>query len=262
MDTHRRIHAVTIKVPSRGRRVRAECPTLGEDVVADIEPAVATDAPRRRLTRALRAVCQKHGVYGLVVRYKGVGPELRIPPPIDFAFEPVELDETQPSLLVLLKHAHRDKEAYEPGTGRSTVRYLVLKFARPLVTAMDDMRSGIFDVVGASGMVGIALVVLSVPVLVVRRAVCAWRDGRWFLVPSGVVVRRPVVGSFERRLRRCAAEDSILIMMHAPGGWHAVIFHAGSEYARWMSDTEAAALLSAWQSPLDAPDDDQLRGVL
>jgi hypothetical protein len=103
------------------------------------------------------------------------------------------------------------------------------------------------------GPIGIAIALVVTPIVLLARFFSWFESGTWFIVPSGIVVRRPTFGVAYPLSDYFTRRDSILQIEPMRPGWRVTLYRPDCPAQRIVTDLECNVLLAAWQSPLEPP---------
>ncbi|MFO0972341.1 MAG: hypothetical protein U1A27_02720 [Phycisphaerae bacterium] len=181
---------------------------------------------------------------------------LTVPPAINVQFEPLLLDEGDPTVRQLLDAPSAEAAAprghFRPFSifRRVGVRYGLLAMF-PFLFQLPNL------LIQARRHWWVACITLGSILLTLVIVALVNRPMQWFVVPGGVIVRRGRGLRGPSVLRRYTAADASLVLIGMPriygGGWKVTLGAARGSPARLMTPLEAGVLLAAWRSPLPAP---------
>lgn len=257
-----RCHIVGVPQGVPTREVRAACDTLSRECLDDITLAVRTWRDHGNLAVALSSVIKRFQLPGLtVVRSPRSDQECTIPEPAVLPFEPTDLDETHPALVPLSEQLWPSDARAQP-CPRPSRRHRVLRSVVAPGLAIVFLSFYLFLEFGQFGSFFTNLVIILSMGLIAAAvwAVLSWRNGHWFVVPGGVVVRRSIIGWLSRRSRLYTPGNSILFVERTWPDWQATICEGYQSVGRSLTDVERAVLLAAWRSPVEPPDLSELFG--
>lgn len=248
----------------RGVRNELGCVSSGElgppvTAAVQLAGAMTGDAAFREITKIL----VEQGRAGVTFRICPKESTVSIDP-VRVTFEPLALDETESAFVGLDERAtNSESDASTVQSKRRLNKYvrskggwfvlvlLGLFLGFELFQSIRRNRAD-FDLLMWGGLfLGYLLMPSLRPLLFTKQ---------WFLVPSGIVLRRPKgiwksgwnIRLFERR--RCA----LCVYRYSPKRWWATVSDAEVRETIFGTQTEMHMLLRAWLSPLDPPPPDRL----
>jgi len=192
--------------------------------------------------------------------------------PIDVRFEPIPLNEADPSFAELqsgfrpagLPYAGSSAQQADAADLRRTFRRN-LRFAGgwlPLfvfVLTASNLASQLAS--GASiGRVDVCLMIMAGLLLLSVGGRGAWRSAKqWLLVPGGVVARKPARKKSQWQVHLFDRRRSVLLVRQQNRNiWSVGVADGDGEENAFLTQVEAYTLLRAWLSPLAPPPVEQL----
>jgi len=191
---------------------------------------------------------------------------MAVPPPLAVPFEPIELDETHPSVPALAEALTAASSADATG-GRSgaalvparTYRRWFVRFGAPAIMLFNVGLQAVIQTITQTATQGFRFWFVAmwggiVLATVLPLVIYGWySSAQWFIVPGGVAVRRSFVGKLGKRLELYTPADTILQIGPDNLAWVAVLARGKQRVTRRLTQIEATVLLGAWQSPLRTP---------
>jgi hypothetical protein len=245
------------------RNALPHCATLPAEALAEIGAAIRRGRREDAVIASdLREIATRRKLPGiaLVFAFRETG-LLHIPNPLRVAFEPVDLDERQPGLGPLAE-SYPGPYASPPRKtpARSWNVYALNRWALPLIGLIIATVS-LFLQMSALGDRYLtrsdATLILFTVALTIALSVfvgVSWNQGRWQVIPGGVLVRwKPIV--FGGRRTACLTPaNSTLIVHQSMVGWEASLIFNYRCLSQKLTDLECWVLLAAWQSTVPRSD--------
>ena len=253
-------HVVRIYASPKDGEAIADCPTLPDNILAEVLDSVDLFRKPKRWVVHLDALRQTHQLPGLAVWFSDNFELPPLPTPIRDPFEPVLLvgrRKTDRLQSLIEGQASVTPEGSQLATcGRCARRRQQWFWAIPalLLAAFSFVVSPWrtawwWELLGVQCLASIAALAVVCPYL--------WATRRWFLIPQGVLARR-VMALPTHALEFFTREDSTLLITPRNPFWAAHVRHATRVHVRQLDDRACLALLAAWQSPAPAPNLSQL----
>jgi len=250
---------VTIFMDTGGKRAGARGNGLPEHVVEAAAAAATPWRDSKHIARRLREFATARDLPGAAVWLQPTKTRRELPRPITVPFEPVELDETHPSIAAFSETTDPRGEAELARARRSSrIKRLMIRVGLPLGILLPQILNGIAQIVIHRKPIVSWIWGAAITLLLGIWILTWWYAAQWLLVPRGVVVRRSLVGKLGQRLSLHTADDTILIVRPHSPGWQAELWRDNRSQSRRLTDIECAVLLGAWQSTLPAPTREQL----
>lgn len=255
-------HRAAYVVQIVGKRTRSEvlCDELPEAARVKIGEAAAGWRDEKYRVQSLQSVIKEFNLPGLAVVYRPPKGRRFTSAPMTVSFEPVEIDETHPSLRQLVEHAAPATDAEPAPASASRLRRGLIRLGIPATTLFVCVPQmlGSFATNGIRSWTTWAWIIALALVLAIFLIAHLFRASQWFIIPGGIVVRRWAINRFAVDLDRFVPADTLLTIKKAQQGWQVTLNRGQIRAFRQMTEFECVAVLGAWQSPLRTPEIQEL----
>ncbi|NLE59446.1 MAG: hypothetical protein GX616_13875 [Planctomycetes bacterium] len=254
-----------------------ECATLDPAILKLLREASHPSQGQAAMARHVLAAARENNLPGVAIIWNATPypplPEhllasaslyLAPPPAWTVLFEPAELDETDPTILMICDmdpirqvQTARSERVSPFHPARWGVSYLLATLLAVLMMLCSCCFLPPLVALRGPGLLALLLIIVCLVYVVFRRIVLGASE-KWLLVPRGVVIRREPALSRKSELRLFTPADTLLMLTPEPPGWRATLNDGSRRFSRIWTRIEATALLRAWQSPCSPPHVDRL----
>ena len=242
------------------------CPGMAPETLARVREAAALWRDDRYRAKRLATAIRDLNLPGLTFVFSLKKRELAVPPPLAVPFEPIELDETHPSIPALAESAAgaTDGRADAALVPARTFRRWFVRFGAPAIILFNVGLQAVIQTITQTAVHGFRFWFVAMwggilLATVLPLVIYGWySSAQWFIVPGGVVLRRSFAGKVGKRLELFTPADTILQIGPDNLAWVAVLARGKQRVTRRLTQIEATALLGAWQSRLRTPEAGEL----
>lgn len=261
----KRVHIVQIKT-EKNLKNSAQCEGLRPEELGALADAAELWRDHTIYIKKLQEIGSHLGLRALVFVYSHYNNKYALkslPQPMDVAFEAVELDESDPSLVQLLTHLAEHNSDLQLQIKPNRIRRWILKSGFSwfmlfmiAIEVRRNLAQGLYhwtDWIWSVMYFGIMAVGM-----LVRRVF----GGSWFVVPGGIFVRQRGATFWRRPMIHHTPERCVMVASPKDYGWLVTIYDGGKRLTKQVTLPELTFLLSAWQSDAVSPAPNVVRGFL